>query len=152
MQLIKAGKAKLTLIVALTGILIALSATVPTVSAQDSAPIQPVQSGEKRTNAGDDCADKLAVAEQRLLKSLDALSHAEVLVKLKDNEIAARKNIEDLYKQAIAVKDLIIKFQDELIKKLQKPNSGFMGRLKQILAIAEKVALIALGVGVGRGL
>lgn len=89
------------------------------------------------------------VCEQRLLKALDALEKAEALIGFKDKEIAARVNLEALYKQAIEVKDLIIKFQDELIRKLQKPSSGFMGRLKSILKTAERVLIMAAGIYVG---
>lgn len=97
-----------------------------------------------------DCSAQLEVSSQRLLKTLDALEKAEALIGFKDKEIAARVNLENLYKQAIEVKDLIIKFQDELIRKLQKPNSGFMGRLKSILKTVERVILVAAGVYVGR--
>lgn len=109
-------------------------------------------SAQTECNTLAECRELLRIAEQRLLKALDEIDQRETLGKFKDAEIAARKNIEDLFRQAIAVKDLIIQYQDELIKKLQKPNSGFIGRLKQILAIAEKVALLALGIGIGRGI
>ncbi len=107
------------------------------------------QLSSAKATRSDDCASQLETATQRLLKSLDALEKAEAVVGFKDAEIAAKDRLIDLYKQAIAVKDLIISYQDDLIKRLKKPNSGFMGRLKQILSIAEKAALIAVGVYVG---
>lgn len=113
-------------------------------SAQDSAATAPVLSGVRFMSA-----DDLATCESRLLKVLDALEKAEALVGFKDREIAARVEIESLYKQAIAVKDLIIKFQDEYIQRLQKNEKGFMARLKSILKVAERVALIAVGIYIG---
>lgn len=93
----------------------------------------------------------LETANRRLLKTLADLGFSLDANKAKDEVIAARKGLEDLYKQAIAVKDLIIQYQDELIKRLRGNSKGFMGRLKSLLGIAEKVALIALG-ALARGL
>lgn len=142
MRQINLIRLKPILLIALIVTATAFTATAQTSFVPDSATIQPVLSGARPTNADDVC-------EQRLLKALDALEKSEALIGFKDKEIAARVNLEALYKQAIEVKDLIIKFQDELIRKLQKPNSGFMGRLKSILRTAERVILLAAGVYVG---
>lgn len=126
----------------------ALSATAQTSSVSDFAPTVVVSNGVRVTNA-DDCEERLRVESQRLLKTLDTLSHTENLLTLKNKELEARIALESLYKQAIEVKDLIIKYQGELIEKMRKPNSGFMGRLKQILRTAERLILVAAGIYVG---
>lgn len=92
----------------------------------------------------------LEIANRRLMKALDAFDAATASANAKEAVIKAKDDLISLYKQAIEVKDLIIKFQDELIRKLQKPNSGFMGRLKSILKTVERVILVAAGVYVGR--
>lgn len=99
-------------------------------------------------------ASDLETCEKRLDKVLDALEKAEKALGAAVNEIEARKRLDELKNQWIAVKDLIIQEQDKLIQFYQKgeKRKGFIARLKQILAIAEKVALIALGGAIGRGL
>lgn len=92
----------------------------------------------------------LEISNRRLLKALDAFDAAIASANAKDAVIKAQDDLDKLKDQALAVKDLIIKFQDELIRKLQKPNSGFMGRLKSILKTVERVILVAAGVYVGR--
>jgi hypothetical protein len=92
------------------------------------------------------------VCEQRLLKTLDALDKAEKALAFAVNEIDARAKLDALKDQLIGVKDLIISSQDELIKRLQKKDTGVWARVKKILTIAEKAALIAVGIYVGRGL
>ena len=96
-----------------------------------------------------ECLEKLRIAEQRLLKTLDALAKSEAVTGFKDAEINARKVLDNLKDQVLAVKDLIIEYQDQLIRRLQRPNSGFMGRLKQILDVAQKVILVAAGIYIG---
>jgi len=92
--------------------------------------------------------------EQRLDKVLDALEKAEKALGAAVNEIEQRKRLDELKDRYLAVKDLIIAEQEKLIQFYQKneKQKGFKARLKQVLAIAEKIALIALGVSVGRGL
>lgn len=97
-----------------------------------------------------ECKDTLETANARLLKTLNALEKAERLVSAKDLELVATQRLIDLYKQAIEVKDLIIKFQDEAIKKMSK--RGWMSKLKDALGVATKIALIISGVLIGRGL
>jgi hypothetical protein len=92
------------------------------------------------------------VCEQRLLKALDALDKAEKALAFATSEIDARVRLDALKDQLIAVKDTIISAQDELIKRLQKKDTGVWARVKKILTIAEKAALIAVGIYVGRGL
>lgn len=66
-------------------------------------------------------------------------------------EIDARKALEGLYKEWIAVKDMIIAEQNKLITLLQKEKKGnsIKDRLMTVLKIAEKVALIAAGILIG---
>jgi len=64
-------------------------------------------------------------------------------------EIAARKTLSDLKDQYIAVKDLIIATQDDLIKRLQKKDNSLWAKVKKALEVAEKIALVALGVYLG---
>lgn len=99
-----------------------------------------------------DCEAQLKVASERLSKALDGYEKATKALGFAQDEIAARVKLDALKDQIIAVKDLIIASQDELIKRLSKKKNGTMARLKQILDIAEKVALIGVGVAVGHGL
>ena len=136
------------------GILLPLVATAQTNSVNDLGVTRPAPSGVPviLKSDVDECVDRLATCESRLLKTLDALEKAEALLVFKNKEIAAHVELQNLYKQAIAVKDLIIQYQDELIKRLRGNKTGFMARFKRILGIAEKIALIAVGISVGRGL
>jgi hypothetical protein len=125
------------------------AATAQSVSVSDSLATAPATSGVSsvpRSSASDD------PCEQRLLKALDALEKAEKALGAAMNEIEARKQLDALKDQLIAVKDLIIADQDQLIKRLRKDDNSVWGRIKKILKIAEKAALIAIGVYVGRGL
>ena len=132
--------------IALIGTALHSTATAQTVSASDFPTIAPATNGAAR--ASDD------VCEQRLLKALDALEKAEKALGAARSEIDARKKLDSLKDQWIAVKDLIIQEQDKLIKLLQSQKKGnsIWSRIKRVLEIAEKVALIGIGVWVGRGL
>lgn len=141
------------LILLLTLTATSLSVTAQTVSVQGSVTPQPVTqvapSGVSRTaTVVDDCKDALETAEKRLLKALDALERAERLLSAKDAELVATASLIALYKQAIEVKDLIIKFQDEAIKKMSK--RGWMTKLKDAFGLATKVALLITGVLIAR--
>lgn len=122
--------------------------TPTTPSALDSLTIARAANGDCGTV--DECRSLLEISNRRLLKALDAFDAAIASANAKDAVIKAQDDLDKLKDQALAVKDLIIKFQDELIRKLQKPNSGFMGRLKSILKTVERVILVAAGVYVGR--
>lgn len=102
--------------------------------------------------AASSCEDQLKVALERLDKTLDAYEKATKALGSAVDEINARKTLDALKDQYIAVKDLIIAEQDKLIKRLQKNDNSVWGRIKKLLKIAEKVALIAIGIYVGRGL
>jgi hypothetical protein len=103
-------------------------------------------SSDPRSSATDD------VCEQRLLKTLDALDKAEKALGFAVNEIDARAKLDALKDQLIAVKDLIISSQNELIKRLQKKDTGIWSRVKRVLSIAEKALILGVGIYVGRGL
>jgi mannose/cellobiose epimerase-like protein (N-acyl-D-glucosamine 2-epimerase family) len=92
------------------------------------------------------------VALERLDKTLDAYEKATVALNASSAEVAERIRLNALKDELIAVKDMIIAAQDELIKRLQKKDTGVWAKVKQILSIAEKAALIAVGIYVGRGL
>lgn len=100
----------------------------------------------------DSCEAKLDLESRRLEKVLDAYDKSQKALGFAMDEIAARKNLDALKDQIIVVKDLIIASQDELIKRLSKKKSGIWNRIEKILEIAEKVALIGVGVAVGHGL
>lgn len=122
-------------------------AQAQSVSAADSLAIAPVSLGEKAgpTSTADD------VCEQRLLKAMATLEKAERALNSALTEIDARKALEGLYKEWIAVKDMIIAEQNKLITLLQKEKKGnsIKDRLMTVLKIAEKVALIAAGILIG---
>jgi hypothetical protein len=94
------------------------------------------------------------VALERLDKTLDAYEKATAALNAATGEVASRVKLDQLKDQYIAVKDLIITEQGKLIALLQseKKGSGVWQKIKQILSIAEKAALIAVGVYVGKGL
>ncbi len=96
------------------------------------------------------CEDSLKVAESRLLKVLDALDKAEQLLVFKDREIEARKRVDAVNNELLAIKDLIIAEQSKLINVLQKNKNSTWGKIKKLLVLAEKAALIALGVYIAR--
>ena len=98
------------------------------------------------------CEDQLKTALERLDKTLDAYEKATKALQFATDEITARKQLDALKDQVIAVKDLIIANQDELIKRLQGNKNSLWSRVKKILEIIEKAALIGVGVAVGRGL
>lgn len=129
------------LLTALIGIALHSTATAQTVSASGSPTTAPAASGEKP--AADD------VCEQRLLKALDALEKAEQSLTLSVNENTARAKLDALKDQYIAVKDLIIAEQDKYIDRLLKKKNGLWAKVKKALEVAEKIALVALGVYLG---
>lgn len=94
--------------------------------------------------------DDLQTCLQRLDKTLDAFEKSQKALGFAMDEIEARKRLDALKDQIIAVKDIIIANQDELIKRLQGNKNGFMERLKRILGIAEKIALIGLGIYIAK--
>lgn len=102
----------------------------------------------------DDCESRLKTANERLEKTLDAYEKATKAFAVAQDEIASRTKLEDLMNardalkdQLIAVKDLIIKSQDDLIKQLQK--GSVKSKLKKFLEAVEKIALFAAGVYIG---
>ena len=102
--------------------------------------------------ASDSCEDQLKVALERLDKTLDAYEKATKALGFAQDEISARKQLDVLKDQVLAVKDLIIAEQDKLIKRLMKNDNSLWGRVKKILSIAEKALMIGIGVYIGKGL
>lgn len=114
-----------------------------------------MQSGERSTARtfsarADDCADKLEIATQRLLKTLDALEKAEALVGFKDAEIAAKDRLIALQKEFVAVKDQIIAAQADLIKFYQAQRNK--GKFRTVLEKVQKILVLAAGIYIGKGL
>lgn len=155
MQLIKQLKIpirlKLILIVVLMLIATSFTVTAQMPSAGSSAETLRASSGERLTIA-DDCTDNLRIAEQRLLKTLDALDQAKQLILFKDQEIEARKRVDAVNNELLKIKDLIISEQSKLIDVLQKKKNSAWGKIKKLLEMVEKIALIAIGIYVGKGL
>lgn len=87
------------------------------------------------------------ICEQRLLKALDALDKAEKAIASAQNEIEARKTLEGLYKEWIAVKDQMIAAQGELIKFYQKSQTK--SGLRKFFEKVEKVLLVAGALFIG---
>ena len=88
-------------------------------SVNNSAGIQLVPSGEKRTLVND-CENDLQIANQRLAKTLDALEQSETVIKTLQAEIATRKNLQTLSDDLINKKDQIIANQTKLIAEYEK--------------------------------
>lgn len=148
MQRIFPGKVKLILISLLIGIAASLPATAQTVSADASLATRPVNIGatlspKLNSNALDEC-------EQRLLKTLDALEKSEALLSFKDQEIEAHKRLAAVNNELLKIKDLIIAEQYKLINVLTHKKNSLWAKVKKLLALAEKIALVAAGVYLGR--
>lgn len=65
------------------------------------------------------------------------------------NEIEARKNLDALKDQVIAVKDLIIAEYQKLVE--VKDKKVVRSKWKAFLGILEKAAVVAAGILIGRG-
>jgi len=100
-------------------------------SAENFAPTPVALNGEKRTNAPIDCESDLETANARLLKTLDALEKAEVLIKTLQTEIEARKNLDAI--NAAIIEKQTARFNDAekeialLKKKAQRKFSILFG-------------------------
>lgn len=90
--------------------------------AENSAKTAVVSSGENLTNAEQttDCESELKTANQRLLKTLDALERSEKVIEAQKAEIAALKSLNQLNDEILAKKEQIIADQNKLIEKLEK--------------------------------
>lgn len=69
-----------------------------------------------------------------------------------DAVIAVHANIEDAYKQLDAVKDKIIKIQDDMISKLYAQINKKPSFFEKLITVLEKATLILAGVALGHGL
>ena len=86
--------------------------------------IRPVSNGAnaiRTPSATDD--DALAIANQRLAKTLDALEKAERLIKTLEAEIEARKRLDQVNEEIIEAKNGMILEQAKLIE-IYKKQSG----------------------------
>jgi hypothetical protein len=133
----------LTKLLMLSAILLSVTLLSSTATAQSST-TDSAGTSQQIPPASDD------VLLQRLDKALDAFEKSQKALGFAMDEIEQRKRLDALKDQIIAVKDIIIKAQDELIDRLQKNKTGFMERVKKILKVAEKIALIGLGVYISR--
>ncbi len=97
-----------------------------------------------------DCATQLEIANQRLLKALDAFDKSTRALNAATDEIAKRVTLEALNVQLLAIKDQIIAQQDELIKRLTKRT--VKSNFRKVLEVLEKAALVIAGIAIGRGL
>lgn len=124
----------LIILIILSGAIQILSQEVPKInSAESSVTIRPVLNGVKPTNA--DCESDLQTANQRLLKTLDALEKAESLIKMLESEIEARKRLETINNQIIAAKDSQISEQKKLIEILEKQSGRKLKILWGIISV-----------------
>lgn len=125
------------------------SQEIPTaLSAGISVVTAPASNGVKATNAADTCEERLATANARLLKALDAYEKAIALVDSKDAQIAAMRTLDGLQKEYIAVKD-------QMIADLQADNKFLRGgqtksKLRRTLETLEKIGLVGAGIYLGR--
>lgn len=112
-------------------ILITAFAAIPILS-QETPPVPKINSasvsvstaaasnGGKLIGASTDCEQDLATANQRLLKTLDALEQAEKSLTALQSEIAAREKLSMIDAELLKKKDEIISNQEKLIKILEK--------------------------------
>lgn len=97
------------------------------------------------------CEADLQTANQRLSKALDAYEKAIAVIEFKDQEIAARKQLD-------ALKDELLKAKDQMIADvmasndfLRKDRAGkTKSKLRRFFETAERVLLVAAGVYLGR--
>lgn len=108
--------------------------TQPINSAAVSASIQVATNGAKQTSVKNDCETELSEANQRLLKTLDALEKAERAISALQAELKARESLDKINDDLLIKKDEIIKNQADLIKILEKQSgrklSIFFGLIK----------------------
>jgi hypothetical protein len=90
------------------------------------------------------------VCEQRLSKALDAYEKANNALNVALSEIEARKTLENLQKEYIAVKDQMIAAQSQLIKFYQ--DQRVKGKWQKFFEKIEKILILAAGVYIGKGL
>jgi hypothetical protein len=87
------------------------------------------------------------VCEQRLNKALDAYEKANNALNVALSEIEARKTLENLQKEYLAVKDQMIAAQSELIKFYQGQRAK--GKWQKLFEKVEKILIFAAGAYVG---
>ncbi len=105
-------------------------------------------SATQPTVRASDCFKDLEIANARLLKALDGLDKADGVIASFQAEREAYKRLLELDKQLLAIKDLIIAEQDKMIKLLGKPKSQW----RKLLETAQKIAIVATGILIGKGL
>ncbi len=138
--------------IALIGTVTHLAAQAPTASVKDSPVTALASRGEKAVQiqtVDDDCTS--SVTAQRLCKTLDALEKAEKALGFAMDEIAARKVLNDLKNELIAVKDLYIAdvlADNAFLRKANQPT--VKSKIRKILETAEKILLVAAGIYLGR--
>jgi hypothetical protein len=89
------------------------------------------------------------VCQQRLDKALDAYEKAIAVIGAKDNEIAARKALDDLRVAALAIKDQMIAdlmADNTFLRKQVHPSKS---ALRQFFEKVEKILIFAAGAYVG---
>jgi hypothetical protein len=130
---------QLIILIILFGATATLSAaqTPKTNGVADSAAIRLALNGasETRTLSATDCETDLATANQRLVKTLDALEKAESLVKILENEIEARKRLETVNNDIIKAKDSQLAEQKKLIEILEKQSQRKLKILWGIISV-----------------
>lgn len=92
------------------------------------------------------------VCEQRLLKALDTLDKAEKALGHALNESEARKRLDDLKNELLAAKDQLIKDVLADNKFLRDSRNSTKSKLRKFFDTVQKIALLAAGIYVGKGL
>ncbi len=108
-----------------------------------------VSSGVKST--ADDCEDRLATANKRLEKALDAYDKAMALVDAKDAVIAAKDGLIALQKEAMAIKDQWIadlQADNKFLRDANKPT--IKSKVRKFFETVEKILLVGAGIYLGR--
>jgi hypothetical protein len=100
-----------------------------------------------------ECNEKLAVANQRLLKVLADLDASIASGQAKDELIQARRLLTDLLKEGMAIKDQFIadlKADNEFLRKTKIPKAK--STVRKIFDGVVKFLVFVAGVKVGQGL
>jgi|GEM_PF-6408095 len=99
----------------------------------------------------DDCEERLATANARLQKALDAYDKAMALVDAKDAVIAAKDGLIALQKEAMAIKDQYVAdvlADNAFLRKANQPT--VKSKLRKFFDTVEKILLVGAGIYLGR--
>lgn len=100
--------------------------------------------------SSDGCEEKLAIALQRLEKTLDAFEKSQKALGFAVEQIDAMKKLDALKTELLAAKDQYIADVLADNKFLRETRNSTKSRIRKVFETIEKIALVAAGVYLGR--